>query len=202
MKKSKLTALFLFACITSFSFGQKVMSLEGDCSFLKGVKELNVMYDYADMGVGDYDDEADYVKKKVEEYNKKEAGRGDKWKESWTGSRKRVYQPKFEELFNKMLTGNGISIAEDRESAEYTLIVKTTFTEPGFKSPVMSKPAAVSFQYIFVKTGTDEVVAKFSQKMVPGAQAMGFDWDVSTRISESYAKGGKMLGAYIVKQLK
>lgn len=31
---------------------------------------------------------------------------------------------------------------------------------------------------------------------------MGFDFDVASRVSESYAKAGKMLGAFVAKQLK
>jgi hypothetical protein len=41
-----------------------------------------------------------------------------------------------------------------------------------------------------------------SHKLVPGAQAMGFDYDTGTRIAESYAKGGKMLAGFITKSTK
>lgn len=200
MKKS--TILFMFATIFSAatSFSQKIINISGDLSFLKGEKDINIVYDYSDMGVGDYNDEEDYVNKKVKEYNEKEAGRGDKWKESWYGSRKRVYQPKFEELFNKY---SGLEAMENKPGAKYTLIVKTVFTEPGWNIGISSRPAGVSFEYIFVETGSeDKVLAKYSQKMVPGAQAMGMDYDTSTRISESYAKAGKMLGGFIAKAMK
>jgi len=199
MKHTKLALMSLFMAFTLTSFGQKIINLEGDLSFLSGETKINLEYDYSDMGVGDYDNEQAYIKKKQEEYNKKEAGRGDKWLESWTGSRKRVYQPKFEELFNKY---SKLTAAEDLSDAKYTLIIKTTFTEPGWNIGISSRPAGVSFQYIFVEAGTKNVVAKYSQKMVPGAQAMGMDYDTSTRISESYAKAGKMLGGFVAKSKK
>ena len=204
MKKSTIILSLMFVAISAVSFGQKIVNVAGakTPAFLKGESNLNVEFDYSDMSVGKFESEEDYVNKKVEEYNKDEAGRGDKWHESWLGARERVYQPKFMELLNKGLAKNGISAAEGAE-AKYTLIVHTTFTEPGFNVGVVSQAAAVSFEYIFVETANrGTVVAKYTQAKVPGAQAMGMDFDTSTRISESYAKGGKMLAGFIAKSLK
>lgn len=202
MKQSKITLFIAFLALTSFTFAQKIVKTEGDLSFLASSPSINIVYDYSEMGVGKFKTEAEYVNKKVEEYNGEEAGRGDKWHESWVGSRERVYQPKFEELFNKYAEKSGVNGATNKSDAKYTLIVKTTFTEPGFNIGITSKPASVNFEYIFVETGTDKVLAKFVQLKVPGAQAMGMDFDTSTRISESYAKAGKMFGAYLSKNVK
>ena len=195
----------LFVGVTAFSFGQKIVKTSGDAklAFLKGQKSINIEYDYSEMGVGKYKTEEAYLEEKAAERNEKEAGSGDKWKESWTTSRDRVYHPKFEELFNKGLSGKGVTGARGMEDAQYTLIVKTTFTEPGFNIGITKKSASINVEYIFVETGNhDNVLAKFVQNGVPGAQAMGMDFDTSTRISESYAKAGKMLAGYIAKQLK
>lgn len=199
MKIGKMTLLMMFVGMASMGFSQKIIKSEGDLGFLKSEKTLNLEYDYSNMGVGKFKSEEDYVNSKVKEYNEKEAGKGDQWKESWEGSRDRVYHPKFEELFNKY---SGLTASRNNENANYTLIVKTVFTEPGFNVGVASKPAAVSFEYIFVDSATKKVVAKYTQANVPGAQAMGYDFDTSTRISESYAKAGKMLGGFIVKSNK
>lgn len=198
----KIASLLVFVGLTSLTFSQKIVKTEGSLDFLNSVKELNLQYDYSQMGVGKFDSEDDYVNKKVAEYNEKEAGKGDKWKESWIGSRERVYQPKFEELFGKYTEKAGISASANNTGAKYTLIVRTVFTEPGYNIGVSSKAAAVSFEYIFVETGTTKVVAKFTQAKVPGAQAMGMDYDTSTRISESYAKAGKMFGGFLAKSIK
>jgi len=200
MKKVQL--MLLFVGLTTMSFSQKIKIEKGGLDFLKGVTELNVEYDYSKMGVGKYKNEQDYLDKKVKEKNDKEAGTGDKWLESWNGSRKRVYQPKFESLFNKILAKKSMTIGEDRADAKYTLIVKTVFTEPGFNIGITSRPSFVSFEYSFVETGSDKVLCKMVQSKVPGAQAMGMDFDTSTRISESYAKAGKMLASFIYKKIK
>lgn len=196
MKTVNVVLSMMFVGLTSIGFSQKIVKIEGSVAPLKSEKVVNVKYDYSNMGVGKFKTESEYVNSKVKEYNEKEAGKGDNWKESWETSRQRVYQPKFEELFNK---NSGMTASENNESAKYTLIVKTTFTEPGFNIGVAKKSAAVSFEYTIVETGTNKVIGKFSQANVPGAQAMGYDFDTSTRISESYAKAGKMFGGFVAK---
>lgn len=202
MKRINLAVLMLFVTIATSSFSQKIIKLEGDLSFLSSAKGLNIVYDYSEMGVADCKTEEEYVNKKVEEHNNKEAGKGDKWKENWVNARELAYQPKFEELFNHHASKVAVNVSQNKSDAQYTLIVKTTFTEPGFNIGVARRPAGVSFEYIFVETGTDKVVAKYSQEMVPGSQAAGLDYDTSLRISESYAKAGKMLGEFISKNVK
>ena len=50
---------------------QKITVKSGDLSFLKGVTELNVDYDYGNMAVGKFKTEADYIEKKKNEYKDK-----------------------------------------------------------------------------------------------------------------------------------
>src|ERR1700758_5102854 len=70
-------------------------------TFLKGQKDLNIQYSFDKMTVGNAGLEADYVSSKKEEYNKKEAGKGDKVDQSWKSPPTRVFEPKFETLLNK-----------------------------------------------------------------------------------------------------
>jgi len=197
-----LNLVLLFVGMVSFSFGQKIVKVKGDVKTLKGQSSFNIQYDYSEMSVGKYKEEAKYIEDGVAEREKKEAGKGQVFKDGWFGARERVYQPKFETLFNKGGVKAGFSGSSDNAAAKYTLIVKTTFTEPGFNVGVASKPAAINVEYIFVESGTENVVAKLTQAGIPGAQAMGYDFDVSTRVSESYAKAGKMLAAYLAKAFK
>lgn len=203
MKVSKWLTLAVVLFVGTVGFSQKIMVSEGGWAVLKGQKKVNIEYDYSSMEVGDYSSEADYKKKKIKEYNEKEKGKGDKWEQSWERDKTVRYPEKFEELINKGMASNGITFAQNTTDAKYTLIVKTKFIEPGFNVGVMSKPAAVSFEYIIVETADKSaIVTKASQKFVPGAQAMGMDFDTGTRISESYAKGGKMLAAEMKKAMK
>jgi Skp family chaperone for outer membrane proteins len=176
---------------------QKIRVVSGDVAFLNGQTDLKVMYDYEGMKVGKKT-EAAYIKEKVSEYNKKEAGKGDTWLEGWTSARKERYEPKFEELINDVLSKKAkVKVAQDVD-AKYTLIVKTIRTEPGFNVGVAKMPSFVDFHFMFVETANpSKVLSKIELLNVQGAQAMGFDFDSGTRIAESYAKGGKMLGKYL-----
>ncbi len=198
--------LFLLAAglfVAHSGMAQKIMLTQGDLSFLKGQKNLKVQYDYTGLEVGDYNNEADYKKKKIKEMNDKESGKGDAWAESWERDKTVRYPEKFEELLNKIAAESGFKFSQNESGSTYTLIVKTRFIEPGFNVGVMKKPAAVSFEYTFVETANpSNVKAVMTQKLVPGSQAMGFDYDTGTRIAEAYAKAGKMLAAFIGKQLK
>lgn len=198
----KLSALFLLVGLVAFSMNaQKVQLKKGSLNFLKGVKTVNLEYDYSTMGVGKYKRESDYVNEKVKKYNADEPGKGDKFKEGWISSRSNRYQPKFEELINKELGKTGMKLSDDMSEADVTLTVVTTFTEPGFNIGIMKKPAACNFRYVFTDNN-GKVLAELTQVNVPGSQFAGFDYDAGSRIAESYAKGGKSLGKTMYKVVK
>lgn len=199
MKKS---LLLLIGLITSAAFSQKIVLKQGSLDALKGEKQIRIEYDFSSFGVGKFSTEKEYLDTKVAEYNKNEPGRGDKFLVSWNNDKETRFPAKFEELFNDGMSKPGLTGARDFNS-KYTLIVKTTFMEPGFNVGVMRKSAAVSFEYWIVESANhSNVVAVLTQNEVPGMMAMGFDYDTGSRIAESYAKGAKMLAAYVLKSIK
>ena len=60
--------------------------------------------------------------------------------------------------------------------------------------------AYTNLEAAFVKTGTKADLAVVSMMKSPGRDAMGYDFDAGERISESYAKAGKSLGNFLIKQ--
>lgn len=198
----KIQALILSLIIlpATVVFGQKIVVKSGDLDFLKDQKKINIEYDYSNMGVGKFDKEEDYITKKVDELNKKEAGTGDEWKKNWLADRESRFEPKFEELFNANLEKNGL-VGGDFDDAPYTLILKTTFTEPGFNVGVARKNAYTDLEAVFVKTGTTDPIATVTIEKSPGRGGMGYDFDTGFRIQESYAKAGKELGQYLSKKV-
>ena len=194
-----LVAAFLF---TNTAKSQKITLKSGDLKFLKEVTQINVEYDYSDMGVGKFKNEEDYIEKKVADYNEDEPGRGDTWRENWYADREHTYQRKFKELVNSQFAKRGVSIKiGDYEDAEYTLILHTTFTEPGFNVGVMRKDALINANAIFIETGKPEnELAVVEIKKSPGRVAMGNDYDTELRIGEAYAKAGKELAYFIWKK--
>lgn len=201
---------FIYASVMAISFlaadaaiAQRVDLRSGDVNVLSGQKTVNVEYDYSSFGVGKFATEQEYLDKKSAEYNAKEAGKGDAWKKAWVEDRKNRYEPKFEELFNKGLEDKGITAVTARPDAQYTLIVKTRFVEPGFNVGVMRKNAYVDYEIDLVESGNkSNKVAEIAMRNVPGGQFGGFDFDTGVRIAESYAKAGKSLAAFLDKKLK
>ena len=194
--KTLLTIVALIA-ITSSIFGQKIKIKEGNLDFLSGVKALKLEYTYDNMKVGKYS-EADYVAKKKNDYNKKEAGKGDTWVENWTNDREKRFEPKFEQLFSKYLTKADVD-ASPNEDAKYTLIIHTYFTEPGYYIGISSAPAMINSEAIFVETDNhDNVLCKIDMKKAPGNSGAGFD--TGERIKEAYAKTGKSLAKFLLKK--
>lgn len=192
----------LLVLLATTAFAQKVKITTGKLDFLKGQQSLNIQYTYDNMGVGKYDREEEYVRDKKEDYNEKEAGKGDEWEKKWKADRQERFEPRFEELINKHLEKQSISVGKHPE-AEYTLILKTVYTEPGFNVGVMRKPAFVNMVAVFVKTNApQEEIAVIKIDKAPGRDAMGFDFDTGYRIQEAYAKAGKELAQYMAKNLK
>lgn len=193
------TKTFFIACMavlfSTTLFAQKIKVSSGNLDFLKGVNALNIEYDY-DMGIGKYDKEEDYVADKVSDYNDKEPGRGDTWKESWFADREERFEPKFEELINRSLENKNVSVG-GHPDAEYTLILKTTYTEPGFNVGVVRKNASINCEAVFVSTGSGEELATVTITNSPGRGGMGYDFDTGFRIQEAYAKAGKELGRFL-----
>lgn len=196
MKADRILMGCMIILMATPLFGQKIKVVSGDLNNLQGITELRIEYDYSDLGVGKFDVEADYIDKKVKELNEDEPGSGDSWKEKWFEDRSLKFEPKFEELLSEYAPF--IKSGQDVQ-AEITLIVHTTFIEPGFNVGVSRKPALINLELTFLK-GDEELVV-ISMLKSPGNAAMGFDFDTGYRISEAYAKAGKSLGKYLTKGL-
>jgi len=194
MKKLLILAFMIF---TIQSFAQRMKVVQGDLSVLKGQSSINVEYVYDGQAVGKFSDEADYIAEKKAKYNEDEAGRGDHWAEEWVNDRHNLYEPKFEELLKDR---TGWSISKD---APYTIILKTTKTEPGFNVGIVKQPAYIDSEAIIVASDNkDKVLCRVVMTNAPGQSFGGADFATGPRIAEAYAKTGKSLGAMIKKEAK
>ena len=223
MKTKLMAALALIALFAlQPAFAQKIKVQEGSLAVIKGVAKMNLEFDYGEMSVGKFKKEAEYVEKKKGEYNKKEDGKGDKWEKDWIADRKDRYEPQFTELFNKSSDGvdwiadrkdryepqftelfnkssDGVKVGE-YSSEKYTLIVKTTKTEPGYNIAISRKNAEIEGEIIVVETANPgTVVLRLSFEKALGRSFGGYDYDTGFRIQEAYADLGKALGKYMSK---
>jgi hypothetical protein len=193
MKKQLFGFVLLLAISTNIQ-AQKVRLAAGDLAALANEKQLNLEFDYKDMRVGKMS-EADYVKKKRDEFNKKESGKGDTWVKAWEDDRETRFQPKFIQAFN---TFSGGITAGPLAAAKYTLIVKTTFTEPGYNIVVHRVNAQIDVEATVVETADhSKVIGKVTVEKSPGGAWFENDFDTGQRITEAYNNAGMTLGSFI-----
>jgi hypothetical protein len=187
-------AVVVLAAFSLNTQAQKVKLTEGDLALLKGQTSVNVDFAYDHMSVGKYKTEDEYIKAKTEEYNKKEAGKGDTWAKHWVDDRESRFEPKFVELFEKYSEMK----ASSKKDAKYTLIVHTTSTEPGFNVGIVRKNSEIDVEVLLVETADkSKVLSKMTISNIPGRDAFGYDFDTGERISEAYEKCGKSVGKFI-----
>jgi hypothetical protein len=195
----KKTLVILMVGLSLAGYAQKLKVVEGDLSVLKGQTAIKTEFTYDNMTVSTKNvPEAEFVSTKKDEYNKKEAGRGDKFAQAWTDDRPNRFEPQFRELFAKH---SEMTTADD--NAKYTLIFHTTHTETGYNIGISKRPAYIDGEAWVVETADKtKVLAKLTIENVPGSQFGGYDFDTGTRLAECYAKAGKDIGKLIGKSAK
>ena len=207
--KNKLPVVLLgvLAVMVGTSTGHSsIIKLKsGSLGFLKGETQVNVEYSYEGMRVGKFEHEQDYIDKEAAEFNNKEAGKGELWRQNWIADRGQRYQPKFEDLLNSYLAKgkSGLKFGSFKD-AKYTLLLKTTFTEPGWVGlGLIRQSSLINADAVFVETQNRATpLAILTITKSPGFGAMGWDYDPAIRIQESYAKAGKELGIFLSRKIK
>ncbi len=191
----KLASLFTLLIASGFllqAVAQKVKTVSGNSDILKSESTINVEYIYENLSVGKFKNEQDYIIAKTDEYNKKEAGKGDTWAASWKRDKEARFEPKFEQLFTE---NSGMTISD---KAKYTLVFKTLSIEPGYNIGITRKNAEIDAEVWIVETANRENKAcVMTISNVPGGTAFGYDFDTGLRISEAFANAGKKLAKYL-----
>lgn len=179
---------------------QKVSLKSGSLDFLQGMTEIRIEYAYDNMMVGKTK-EADYVAKKVKEYNSKEPGKGDTWQEAWVSDREMKFQPRFQEAFNNFVTLGLVNFKADINSgSKAKMVFHTTFTEPGYNIYMSSKNASINAEVkFFDEAGTEMALVTITNS--PGSGFWELDYDTGTRIQEAYANAGRSLAVFILEEV-
>jgi hypothetical protein len=199
MKKIIFTVL-LFSSIMS---AQDMDVLKGDFLFLKDQKEINVEFDYSKMTLlKEKLTETEYVVERMKALNEKNKTIGDVWKRKWNSSKELIWNPKFLELINIVLSkaDKEVNFQEGLTNAKYTLIVETVWIYPGWDAAIMKQPAKVSTNLKFVETiNKSNVILEISSNNAPGDQ-WGNNFSNESRIGEGYAKTAKSLAKMLLKK--
>lgn len=189
-----ITAL-IFGRFTGFA--QEVDLTKGDLSFLKGETSINVEMTYEKMSVGDFSKEADYIKKRVEEEDKKDPPNGDKWKTEWEQQKVNYFGEKFTLGLIK-----SYEVKTDK-SAKYTLIVNTKALEPGYQVGISKRNAGVDLTITLIETGKPEKkLAVLYVERKPESMWRGAAFDAKSRIGDAYFVDGVAVGKFFKKNIK
>jgi len=179
---------------------KKITVTFGSVNFIKKQKVIHFTYTYKNMMVGGMS-EAEYVEKKVSDYNQKDRGKGDRWKEAWVKDRTERYAPKFEELFVKHFEKD-ITIGDSDDGAKYRIEINTDFTEPGFNVGVVRRSATIDLTCTVFNIATGEHVATIEIPRSSAKNFLGLDFDTGFRIQECYAKAGREFAKFLIKEAK
>lgn len=197
--------LFLLAALVAapIAFAQDMDVVKGDFGFLAAQKEINVEFDYSKMTLlKEKKTEAQYKDERAEDLNKKAKGNGEIWKKKWDGAKEGIWQPKFLELVNVVLTKDkkDVTFQEGLKDAKYTLIVEVVWVYPGWDVAMMKQPAKVTTNLKFVDSSNkSNVLLEIKSEEAPGDQ-WGSQFSNETRVGEGFAKTGKSLAKMLLKK--
>lgn len=206
MKKTIIPLMISVLVLASMTLFAQVKQVSGDMKALKGQTEVLLKYDYSNMAVGKYDNADDYTSEKVAEMNKRKEGSGDAWLVKWTSDRTERFEPSFRKDFNGEVGSFGLSGKDDSPNAKYSLVIHTTFTEPGFNATMAigfaRKPATIDVTVDLVETeNPSNVLGTVEIKKIQSKNMGGYDYDTGGRIESCYERAGEYLGKYLVKNV-
>lgn len=201
----KIVLIFVLSFVSTTLFAQKIRIFEGSLEPIANETEIGIAFTYEGMQVGKLR-EADYIERKVAEYNEDEPGRGDTWRENWVNDRQARFEPKFMELFDKYMADDskngGFLLSTDNDATKYLFVANTYFTEPGFNIGIMRQNAAITLDINVIERETGNVIARVIVENASANSFSGFDFDTGFRIQECYAKAGREFAKFLIKNLK
>lgn len=183
--------------VSLMGFAQEVDMTKGDLSILKGETSVNFEFTYEKMAVGDFNKEADYIKKRIEEENKKDPPNGDNWAAQWEEQKKNYFGDKFMLGFFK-----SYEMKYDK-SAKYTLIFNTKALEPGYQVGISKRNAGVDGTLTLIETGKPEKkLAVIYVERKPETKWRGAAFDAKSRMGDAYYVDGLAVGKFFNKNVK
>jgi hypothetical protein len=206
--KTYFLAVVFVMFIGSILFAQKPKQITGDFSKLKGQKEVNLVFDYSNVNVGKIP-EADYIKKKMADADKKVPGDGKRWAAAWQSDKIHKYQVQFKKFLNEGLGKVNLKADTGHKSAKYSLMVKVIMIEPGFATGTIgSKESYLTAEVMLIETSNpgNELASLLYQEVRNRHynKYLGSEnnFDTGTRVAGVFGTVGELLGKYLQKAVK
>ena len=176
---------------------QEIEIVSGTPKYFKNASSYLIQFDYTDLEIGGYENEASYIAYMREdaELRRKSA---DDWEQKWIDDRKTVFEPKFLELFTKH-AGSKMIIDPNNKGQEFVIKLHTQFIEIGFNRNFKESPTYINVIATISDKDDTEKPLVISMKYIIGKEAMSSYSADFRRIEEAYAKCGKELAKYMRK---
>jgi len=180
----------LFVVLLSFvAMSVSAQKLKPSPVFLKGEKQINVIFDYSKV-IFDRDPQKEYYLSK-----------GADWVEEWEGQRRINNATSFNSNVNDELKKLSIYVG-DYPDAKYTIIVEVLNCDFGAFAGPFSVPAKAQCTMKIVETGKTEVLSSVTLKESQNPYTVigtPIDFD---RIFLAFGEVGEEFGEKLVKALK
>lgn len=203
----RITTLLLFTFIGfNASLAQDIVHVN-DMSFLKSYfgyvvskvsiktpipfkgKKVKISFRYDALQIADHLSENDFLTKTKDEYNKSDFGVGDSWVKDWFGSRKSIYEPKFEKKLKSLSPSSSIQFVED-SNFDYQFIVYTTKIDMGPEDSLVQTMFLIDAK-IVIENREGVALGFVLFNFVPGRCYGNAMWDDFEAIGNCYAKLAK-----------
>ena len=198
---AKHLLLILLTLSTATLYAQKIKVKEGSIEVLNGVNEYNVIFDYSNMQIPNYESEELFLKDKMAKREEKLDGDGERFRKSWFADRGGRYEPVFIRSFNEyFIKKRKIKIKLNNTDAKYTIAVKTLLTYPGYNVVVAWESSKIeAIITIYESDAPNNII--FSSKVIKVYQGKS-SYNSGERIGNSYGVLGRAFASYLRRKTK
>lgn len=152
----KFAFLLLFLNISFVVSAQEITIVSGNYKNLKTVSEYNLVFDYSDLTVTDFESEEDYLQKTMLEKEQTKPGNARVFREEWFTDRAYRYEPRYIQAFNEYFKKGEVKVFKDRTDLPYTMKVHTTEIYPGYNNGFTRKSGNLEVIFSVYKTENAE----------------------------------------------
>lgn len=203
MKRIIFIYFFLFFVVNLHS--QEIEITLGNFTNLKTISEYNLVFDYSNLNVTDFENEEAYLQKTMLEKEHAKPGNARVFREEWFGDREYRYEPRYIKAFNEYFKKEEVKVVKNRPDLMYTMKIHTTEIYPGYNNGFTRKSGNLEVTISIYETGNPENIL-FSANITDvectyagdKATLEGFDFHQGERIAYGYWN----LAKFFAKQLR
>lgn len=197
--------------LINFSFAvaaQEITITSGDFKNLKNISEYNLVFDYSNLNVTDFESEEAYLQKTMLEKEQAKPGNARVFREEWFGDRAYRYEPRYIKAFNEYFKEK-VKVIKERPDLPYTMKIHTTEIYPGYNNGFTRKSGNLEVTISVYESENPENIL-FSANITDvectysgdKATLEGFDFHQGERIAYGYWNLAKFFAKHLRRGIK